>query len=295
MTPQERLGKRWFLIVATLMVLGKLVPLWLGMNEDAAVSHWVSLSLALSIPFLWQGYTWLSRLVGMACVLYGGLALFAVGRDVAVYDLGWSSIVLPGVRSLVDVLAGLAFWFLPSLQAFFRYQHVGPLTAMARDDRLSPALPKQTGSFSRLVAAGKWGLAVGCGSGVLVFPDHFLDFGLRETIASILGWVAAGGVTGLVAGLTVGAAQPKVSQSTLRLALTRGLVAALACVITLAGLAAIWGGLTGMRDAPIFGAPGPGLDAATISAVLVVFSCGPPVAVAGLVLGGAVALLLRES
>jgi hypothetical protein len=289
-----------FLIVVTLMVLGKLGGVRQGMFGYGAVVHWlISLGLALSIPFLWQGYTWLSRLVGVACVLSGGLALFAFGRDLTDFDVpGWSLNVFAGVLGLVDVLAGLAFLFLPSLQAFFRYQREGPLTDMARDDRLSPPLPNQPRSFSQLVAAGGWGLVLGCGAGALLSACHvqsFFDLGLGESAAIILGGMAAGGVTGLVAGLAVGAAQSRASQTNLRLAVTRGLIAAGACVITLAVVSAIWGGLSGFHPAAtIYGGAPPGWKGAATMAGFCVIFAGPPVALVGFVLGGAVALLIRD-
>jgi hypothetical protein len=56
MTPQERAGKRRFLVVATLMVLGKLGGVWHGMFRYGTGVHWpLSLSLALSIPFCGRG------------------------------------------------------------------------------------------------------------------------------------------------------------------------------------------------------------------------------------------------
>jgi hypothetical protein len=291
-----------FLIVATLMVLGKLGGVSQAMFGYGAVVHWlISLSLAVSIPLLWQGHTWLSRLVGMACVLSGGVALFAFGRNLADFDVpGWSSNVFIGALGLVDVLAGLAFLFLPSMQAFFRYQREGPLTDVARDDRLSPTLPNRPRSLSQLGAASGWGLALGCGAGVLVSAYHVqsfgFDLGLGVTVGIILGGMAAGGVTGLVAGLAVGAAQPRASQTNLRLAVTRGLIAAGPCVMTLAVVSAIWGGLSGFHPAPIYGSGAPpGLEAAAIVAVLSVVLLGPPVALVGFVLGGAVALLIRDS
>jgi hypothetical protein len=302
MTPQERLGKRWFLIVATLMVPEKLAGAWQGRFGHGAVVHsLISLSLVLSLPFLWRGYTWLSRLVAVVCVLSGGLALFAFGRELADFDVPGSSLsVGAGVLGLLDVLAGLAFLFLPSLQAFFRYQREGPRTDLARDDRLSPALANQPRSFSQLVAASGWGLALGCGGVVLVILARIqsfdFDFRWGETVAPILGGVAAGGVTGLVAGLAAGPHSPGASQTNLRVAGKRGLIAAGACVITLAVVSAIWGGLFGFHPAAtIYGTAPPGWEGAATMALFCVIFAGPPVALVGFVLGGAVALLIRDS
>jgi hypothetical protein len=284
------------------MVLGKLGGVWHGMFRYGAGVHWlISLSLALSIPFLWRGYAWLRWLVGVACVLSGGLALFAFGRSLADFSVpGQSLDVFAGVLGLVDILAGLAFLFLPSLQAFFRYQQVGPLMGMARDNRLPPTLANRPRSFSQLVAAGSWGLALGYGGGVLVSAHHVqsfgFDLGLGETVAIMLGGAAAGGVIGLVAGLAVGAARPSASQTNLRWVVTRGLVAAGACMITLAVVSAIWGGFSGFHPPPIYG-PGasPGLEAAALVAVLSVVFLGLPIAVVGFALGAVVALLMRDS
>lgn len=56
MTARERLGKRVFLILATLSVLGKLGGVGDGMfRYGAGVRSWFALGLALSIPFLWRG------------------------------------------------------------------------------------------------------------------------------------------------------------------------------------------------------------------------------------------------
>ena len=96
------------------------------------------LLFALAVASLWQGDNWLRWLVGVACILSGAIRL-AVGSlvtirlaevtpreatglflRVAAYPLGL--VALPG---LVEVLAGLAFLALPSVQAFFRHQRLG--------------------------------------------------------------------------------------------------------------------------------------------------------------------------
>jgi hypothetical protein len=275
----------------------------------------IALCLALSIPFLWQGYAWLRWLVGGACVLSGGLVLFAIGRNLAVFGIFQISEsplyvlalqVLVGILGLVEVLAGLAFLFLPSVQAFFRYQRERPLTGKAREDRLSPTMPNRRRSLPRLVAAAGWGLALGCGVGVLLSAywtyhfysnDEFVGMSQEEKVDFVLillAEVVAPGLMGLVAGLAVGAAPPKAGQLTVRrFAVTRGLLAAGACVIVLAVSFAIWGGLFGVRLVHEL-AP-PGWKGAAASAGLSVVFLGPPVAVVGFVLGGAVARLIRDS
>jgi hypothetical protein len=291
MTPQERLGKRMFVILATLTVLEKLGGVWHG--------NWlISLGLALSIPFLWHGYVWLRWLVGGVCVLSGGRALIAFGRTLADFDVPGESLDGAAAIGLVDVLVGLAFLFLPNVQAFFRYQREGPLPGMARAGGLSSTLPIRRSSVSHLVAAGCWGLALGGGGGVLVSAQNVrigeFDLGLQETLIFVLVGAAIGGLLGVIAGLAVGAAQPKSTQSIVRLAVTRGLIAAGTCVITMAALYALWGGLFGFHPAPIFGGAPPGWDAAGLTATIAVVLLGLPVAVAGFVLGGAVALLIDD-
>ncbi|HWY88130.1 MAG TPA: hypothetical protein VNX28_15470 [Gemmataceae bacterium] len=281
-----------FVILGTLTVLGKLGGVWHG--------NWLaSLSLALAVPFLWHGYVWLRWLVGGACVLSGVRALLAFGRTLADFDVPGESLDGAGVIGLVDVIVGFAFLFLPNVQAFFRYQRQGPLTGMARAGGLSSTLPIRRGSVSQLMAAGGWGLALGGGGGVLVSAQNTrlgeFDLGLQEVLVFVLVGAAIGGLLGVVAGLAVGAAQPKSRQSTVRLAVTRGLIAAGACVITMVVLYAIWGSLFGFHPAPIFGGAPPGWDAAGLTAVYSVIFLGLPVAVAGFVVGGAVAVLMHEN
>lgn len=82
--------------------------------------------------------------------------------------------------------------------------------------------------------------------GVLLSTYHVrcfdFDLGLGEVVAIDLAGVVAGGLLGLVAGLAVAAAQPKARQATLRVAVTRGLTAAAACMTTMAVVAALGAG-----------------------------------------------------
>jgi hypothetical protein len=215
MTPQEQLGKRLFLILATLMVFGNLIVWCSDWGGVGGYSARIPVCLALSIPFLWLGHAWLIRLVGGACVLSGGLALFVCVPDLA--DLSTPIPVMTGILGLGDILAGLAFLFLPSLRAFFRYQRGG-----ASHRPLSP----------------------------------------EE------------------------ATSPKASHPTWRVAATRGLIAAGACVVTLAVVSAIWGGLFGWHPgATIFGTADPGLEGAVTMATFCVIFGGLPAALVGFVVG----------
>ena len=90
-------------------------------------------------------------------------------------------------------------------------------------------------------------------------------------------------------GTVVGAGElvcPLCGRPPLRVAVTRGLKTAGVCVLTLVVVMAIWGGFSGFHPAPIYG-PGapPGLTAAAICAFLSLVCWGPPVAVAGFVVG----------
>jgi hypothetical protein len=70
------------------------------------------------------------------------------------------------------------------------------------------------------------------------------------------------------------------------LALTRGMIGALAGVITLAVLSALWGGLFGFHPSmPIYGSDPPGLSGAISMAAFHVIFLGPLVALAGFVAG----------
>lgn len=145
MTPRERRGKRLFLILATLLILEKLYVVGLMLSGGLADVQWFRsvaqrVGFAAAIAFLWTGDVWLRWLVGVGCVLIGGLLAFVSGRIlfqlagetppeatrvfmlVAGYPVG-----LVGLLGLLHVLAGLLFLFSPSMRAFFRHQREGPL------------------------------------------------------------------------------------------------------------------------------------------------------------------------
>lgn len=134
-----------------------------------------------------------------------------------------------------------------------------------------------------ILAAGGLGLFLGCGSGFLLpAVMHGLlgiDFGIDLLFGSV-----AGALTGLVAGLDVGIAQSRARQTNLHLAVTRGLLAAGTCVITLAVV--FLGRLSGFH--PVIH------DAGSAALLLVVF-LGLPIAALGSVVGAVVAVLMRNS
>ena len=294
MTAGERRGARLFLILATLTVLVKLGGIFLELGSFGhGAARFIAPVLALSVPFLWRGTVWLQRLVGLTSVLSGAMSLFDCVRSLIDIDVLGASVVFEGFLGLVDVLAGLAFLFLPDLNAFFRYQREGKPKGAADEDRKSPTLP----SRRRLKAACGWGLALGCGSGILLAARwaqsmHF-GFGLLEVVVGFLVGVGAGGLVGVVAGLAVGAAGPGAGQTTLRLTVTRGLIAAGACVVTAVVGAAIYGGLFGKRSA--FHGNNPGSETSALAALIWAVYGGPMLAAAGFVLGVAITLLVRDS
>jgi hypothetical protein len=169
-------------------------------------------------------------------------------------------------------------------------------------ERTRQNMTSQERQRKRLVAAS-WGLALGCGGGVLLSAYYLQLFAfvlgymvvLGEVVPIYFNGVVSGGLVGVVAGLAVGAAEPKASQSTLRLALTRGLIGLIAsgpCVITLAVVWVIWLGLFHQGGNEYFP---PGWGTALGMAVGWVIVVGPVLAVLGYVVGVAVALLIRDS
>jgi hypothetical protein len=140
MTPEERRGRRLFLLLAGFIVLEKLTGVALALSGGLAEVNWIRsvaqpLALALAVVFLWNGDEWLRRLVGVACVLTGGMSAYVSVRvliklarvtppkataflmDLAGYPLGMMALF--GVLYLT---AGLLFLFSPSMGAFFRYR-----------------------------------------------------------------------------------------------------------------------------------------------------------------------------
>jgi hypothetical protein len=244
----------------------------------------LSLALALAVPFLWRGTIWLQRAVGVTLLLSGITSLFFCLRSVPDIDVLGASVAFSGILGLVDILAGLAFLFLPDLGAFFRHQREG-----------EPDAEPDFARRSFRVAAG-WGLALGCGAGLLLAAQYFRSmdagFGFAEVLVGLLIGIGVGGLAGVVAGLAVGAAGSGAGLTMTRLAVTRGLIAAGACVVVAVVLAAIYGGLFAGASSDFPAAAG--LPRAALAAVIWLIFGSPMVAPAGFVLGVAVALLGRD-
>ena len=151
------------------------------------------------------------------------------------------------------------------------------------------------------VAAG-WGLALGCGGGVLLSAFYLPLFGflagymvqLAGAVPLWVNGVGSGGVVGMTAGLAVGATVTA-NQHVVRLTMTGaliGLIAALPCVV---GLGVLW-----MILVFFFGEGAgeyfqPGWGSAFAAALGWLILVGPLLAVLGSVVGGAVACCTRAT
>jgi hypothetical protein len=293
MTAGERRGRCQFLFLATLIVVVKAGGILLGLVDHGAPDNsLIALVLVLSVPFLWRGTIWLQYPVGLIGALSGTLTLFQCVRSLEDFDVLGTAIVFGGILGALDILAGLAFWFLPDLNTFFRHRRAGHPKGRSDRDQTDPILS----SRRRVKAACGWGLALGCGSGILLAAEWLRSTGfgldLEEVVMGFLVGAWAGGLIGVVAGLAAGAAGPGVGLSTIRLAVTRGLIAAVACVITAVVGAAIYGGLFGRQSA--FWGNSPGWPTAALAALLWTMYAGPLLAAAGFVHGVAIALLVRD-
>jgi hypothetical protein len=87
-------------------------------------------------------------------------------------------------------------------------------------------------------------------------------------------------------------APPGSRRSALRRAVPGGLAAAGAGVVALVALSAVWGGLFGFHpSATIYGTAPPGWQGAATTALFYLIFAGPPVALAGFVVGLVVGLV----
>ena len=152
---------------------------------------------------------------------------------------------------------------------------------MPHFDRGSLTLPNLRRFSLKLVVAGSLGGAFGCGIAILLpFLAPWDDF---------FAWVVSVGLVGIVAGLAAGAARRKPEQPASGWVMTRGLIAAGACVFMLAVVSAIAGGVfKGPFHSP------PGFGSAGQYVILSVWFFGLPVALVGLVIGCAVARCIRH-
>lgn len=330
MTPRERLGKRLFVILATVIVLSKLGAALTGVLYGSGgvewhqlvlapsfetlvvvaaglLQHWsVALGLAVAVPFLWRGNDLLRRVVGIACVLVGGATMFLFAREVSEFGLYFA---VEHAHGLVDMFTGLALLFLPSLRDFFHYQRAIRETGVASSR--GSMLAHQPEALPLPITGGMWGAILGAASGFAL--STWLDliglgFAIQVThgllnvesvvsmlpVASMLAAMVAGGLLGLVVGVVVGMVRPKPEHSLWRVTVTRGLVAAAVCVIGMTLLAGTLAALSGERVAPIFGPPEPGLATGALVALLWLVTMGPPLGIAVFVLSAAVGLVIRD-
>jgi hypothetical protein len=143
MGPLERRGKRLFLILATFIILDRLVGVGLALHGGWAGLDWLRsvvrpIGVAMAVGFLWQGDVWLRWAVGAACVVVGAPQVFVSGH--LLYKLAkvtppkatgfltqvvGSALGVIGLIGLFYLAAGLLFLFSPSMWAFFRYQREG--------------------------------------------------------------------------------------------------------------------------------------------------------------------------
>ena len=93
----------------------------------------------------------------------------------------------------------------------------------------------------------------------------------------------------------MGTASRQATQPTLRMAMMRGLLAAGACVIVVAALAATWGGLFGFHpSATIYGTAPSGWEGAATMAVFCLIFVAPPVALVGFLVAFGIAKKARN-
>ena len=145
MTHQERRGKRLFLVLATTIILHKLLDVGFAFTGGLATVNWMRgvlqpAVIAISVAYIWEGENWLRCLLGAAFVLHGAVQLWLGGRVLIAFaektppkaaGYFWQVIGIPfGIIALIGlfyVMAGLLFLFSPSMRAFFKYQRERPL------------------------------------------------------------------------------------------------------------------------------------------------------------------------
>lgn len=143
MTAQEIRGKRLFLMLASIIITSKLAGIGLTLSRGLTELNWNKsiaqpLAFAGAVACLWWGSIFTRWLVGLSCLLSGGLQVLVAVRllvklaertpleatgfflQVAVFPIG-----VFGLFGLLYCLAGLLFLFSPSMRAFFQYQQEG--------------------------------------------------------------------------------------------------------------------------------------------------------------------------
>jgi hypothetical protein len=143
MTPQERRGKRLFLVLAAVIVLDEVAGAGLTVSGGVAELNWFRsvaqpLGFAIAVACLWYGDNWLRWLVGAACVLSGASLIFLCtwmliqfagvtppkATGLLMQLAGYPPAIV-GLIGLFYLAAGLLFLFSPAMRAFFRYQREG--------------------------------------------------------------------------------------------------------------------------------------------------------------------------
>ncbi len=110
---------------------------------------------------------------------------------------------------------------------------------------------------------------------------------------SLLWGTTPGALIGLLIGVTVWIARPKRDTSTPKLLVTRGLIGAAVCIVAVASIAGVAGGLHGVSLGHVGG--GPGGESALLAALITVMLGGVPAAVCGFVIGALVARVVRQT
>jgi hypothetical protein len=270
------------------------------------LQHWfVTLGLAVAVPFLWLGNDLLRRVVGVTCVLAGAATILMFAANNVEFGPFDPVFAVEYAHGLFDMLAGLALLFLPSLRDFFHYQRATRQTRVG-SDRSIVAMDDQLRPLPLPVTGGMWGAMVGAAGGFALsrlFAQHYgLGYAIEEVtqgllnegVASMLVSILAGSLLGLFVGLVVGMPGPRPEQSLWRFTLTRGLIAAAVCVIGMTLLAGTLAALSGERVGPIFGSPEPGLPTGALVALLALVTMGPPLGIVAFLLGAAVAVLISD-
>ncbi len=148
MSDPERRGRVLFFVVATVLILDVLSPLYFRLSQGFADVAWFGevirpLIYVALIARLWRGETLLVQLIGWTCLAAGlqstwaGFMILrtivAIGRlDVAEFVLRLAMPCLPLlVSGIVELIAGLLLLISPSLKAFFKAQQFSLISAEA--------------------------------------------------------------------------------------------------------------------------------------------------------------------
>ncbi|HVC94463.1 MAG TPA: hypothetical protein VND64_12270 [Pirellulales bacterium] len=143
MNSQERRGKWIFLTLAAYLALERIVETGLSLSHGLAIAPAIQ-SVALAfllivvLLFLWRGENTLRWLVGVWCLLSGGMSLVICIRPLigmaaitpaesigTFFQVTGIPFAVAIVKGLLKASVGLAILLLPGVQAFFRYQRLG--------------------------------------------------------------------------------------------------------------------------------------------------------------------------